>query len=908
MGGSDKNLIGIGDALEAGSQGAIILTVNRRLSLEIRAQYNREQLVQGRQVWESVNAISWSDWMQGLFQDLVDLGLSDLMLLTQHQTNMLWEQIIRHTDKGNLILSPAGSAKIANKAWMLVQSWAVPVEQLSAAATSETERFLSWIDEFRGICQRKKWIDQALVSDLVSQSFSKSDLKHPAEIILAGFDEITPQQQGILDLLHDKGCKINYLAPADTSGSVRRFQAVDITQELKTAAGWAIDRLRQRSEARIGIVVPQLDKLRIRVETVFKRCLSPKSILPDIDDVQQAYNISLGMPLNQCPLVVDAFLILHFASGELSCGDISRLLRSPFIFGSLQERARRARLDAYIRNRIGERTVSLNTLIRQTGSFNQDDNACPVLLISLQNFRRRQDQLPPRQSPQQWTEEFQTLLHAIGWGRHENMNSDEYQQLERFNETMTVFQMLGQVQHTMDLHEAIDRLYSIAQETQFQTQGSAAPIQIVGTLEASGLRFDNLWVVGMSDDCWPPAASPNPLLPISIQRKLGLPHASPQRELEYASAITQRLLSGAGEVVVSHAETDGVNRLRVSPLVAHLPLVTADDLDIAQVVDISRIGFGSTELEELVDQDAPPLPAGAHLPGGTRLLADQSACPFRAFANHRLGASAIEDPVSGMDARTRGIMTHRVLQGVWRQIGDQERLLTMEHAELRQLVTEVVSQVLSGIRLRRPETAAPRFIEIEQERVTELTMEWLGLERLRAPFKVVSLEQRQVVAIGGLLLDVVTDRIDELEDKRQLIVDYKTTKKKDLTKLFKKWFEMRIGEPQLPLYAITNEADIAGVLLAGVNMTSMGFIGVCEESDLVPGIKAFNKDKSNDHIGWDELKKEWRQQLELLAHEVLEGWAEVNPQDYKNDCKFCPLPSLCRIHEQLNLDTEEDEA
>ncbi len=894
MGGSDKNLIGIGDALEAGSQGAIILTVNRRLSLEIRAQYNREQLMQGRQVWESINAISWSDWMQGLFQDLVDLGLSDLMLLTQHQTNMLWEQIIRHTDKGNLILSPAGSAKIANKAWMLVQLWAIPAEQLSAAATGETERFLSWTDEFRGICQRKKWIDQALVSDLISQSFSESDLKHPAEIILAGFDEITPQQQRILDLLQDKGCKISHLVSADTSASVRRFQAVDIIQELKTAAGWAIDRLRQNSEARIGIVVPQLDKLRIRVETVFKRCLYPKSILPDIDDVQQAYNISLGMPLNQCPLVVDAFLILHFASGELSCGDLSQLLRSPFIFGSSQERARRARLDAYIRNRIGERTVSLNTLIRQTGSFNQDDNACPVLLISLQNFRRRLDQMPSRQSPQQWTEEFQSLLHAMGWGRHENMNSYEYQQIERFNETMTAFQMLGQVQHTMDLHDAIDRLHSIAQETRFQTQGSAAPIQIVGTLEASGLGFDHLWVVGLSDDCWPPAASPNPLLPIAIQRKLGLPHASPQRELEYASAITQRLLSGAGEVVVSHAETDGVNRLRVSPLVVHLPLVTSDELDIAQVVDISRIGFGSTELEKLVDNDAPPLPDGTHLPGGSRLLADQSACPFRAYANHRLGASAIEDPVSGMDARTRGIMTHRVLQGVWQQIGDQERLLTIEHAELRQLVTEVVSQVLSGIRSRRPETFAPRFIEIEQERVTELILEWLQLERQRVPFTVKSMEQRERVSLAGLEMDIVADRIDRLDDGTNLIIDYKTGKNIS----YAGWFEQRMEEPQLPLYATTNTANISGVFLAGINMANLRFRGVSEQDGVVPGVKGFSKTKEAvDYAGWDGLKAEWKQRLELLAQEVLEGRAKVMPKDIGRDCAYCPLPALCRIHE-----------
>lgn len=883
MGSREIKQIDMDAVLESMAPERLILTVNRRLSLEIRTQFNRIQLDKGHQAWESANSLAWSDWIHDMFQQLVDHGLSDRILLTSHQTQAVWEQIIR-CDRRVSFLQPASVSRMSMDAWTLIHSWEIGQDKLSYASTSESERFLSWSKEFSTRCLRNNWIDQAIVPNIVAQSLAETCITLPSEIILAGFDEITPQQERLVDLLADMGCQVMQMQPAEKPASAHRFQAADITQELETAAGWAIQRLRINSDARVGIVIPQLVKLRSQVDTIFKRSLHPKAILQNVEESHKAYNISLGTPLSQCPLVMDAFLILNFADGEISCGDLSRLLRSPFIFGSSQENASRASLDAYIRKSVGERTISLDTLIRKTREF----NACPILIDALEAFRRKLDHLPTKQSPQQWTDEFQALLSAVGWSRHEQMNSDEFQQLERLNETMTAFQMLGQVQASVTLHEAIGSLHNIAQETLFQPHGSDAPIQILGILETAGLELDHLWLMGMSDDAWPAAAAPNPLLPISIQRSLGLPHASPQRELEYAETITRRLLSSAGEVVVSHSETDGKNQLRVSPLVAHIDTKSGDELGVVAISDLSHIGFGSAELEEVVDNSAPQLPVGTHLSGGSRLLADQSACPFRAFANHRLGATVIEEPVSGVDARTKGIITHQILQKVWEQIEGHDRLTAMDDSELRQLVEQEVSKEISKIRSDRPKTFVPRFVDIEQQRVSGLILAWLEFERLREPFKVVSLEQKQSVDIGGLQLNVIADRIDELSDHSQLIIDYKTKKRQDLS--CKGWLEPRIEEPQLPLYATTTAANITGVFLAGVNRASMGFKGVSEEAGVVPDIKAFPDD-------WDSLKAEWKQSLELLAQEILQGRAEVMPKDSNKDCTYCPLPALFRIHE-----------
>jgi ATP-dependent helicase/nuclease subunit B len=895
MGNSDYQTLDMETALSEMPAGRLIMAVNRRLAMELKGRYDRKQAASGSMAWESAATVSWSDWIQTMFQELADHGNTDQVLLTTHQSRTLWEQIIQQFDRDSIILRSANSARLAAEAWGLIHTWEITTPELSAAASSETGQFLEWADEYQRKCRRQGWTDSARLPAVVSHGLQAGNLTPPAEIVLAGFDEITPQQDSLLQLLLQKGCRINTLTPDDQPGSARRVLARDPDQELEMAARWALGRLQLNSNSRIGVVVPQLTEQRSRLESAFRRCFHPGSILPGSTGLPVPYNISLGVPLQQCPLVLDAFLLLHLATGQLPSGDISRLLRSPFLSGWPREQQSRARLDAYLRSRVGERYMSLDTLIRKGREYShRDGDSCQLLLQALEAFRLQLDHLPARQSPQKWVDQFNTLLANMGWPCLGRLNSREYQQAEAFKQALGSFQTLGQVQGSMTLPDALARLRSLAGETLFQPKAEEAPVQILGILEASGLRFDHLWVIGLSDDNWPPAAHPNPLLPIALQRSMNLPHASPQREYDYAAAITGRLLASAAEVVVSHAASDGESELRVSPLVAGLGLASEEHLELAEIPDERRLGFGTAQLEQIQDHMAPALEPGSHVSGGSGLLADQSACPFRAFANHRLGTMPVEDPVSGVDARIKGIMVHRVLQQVWEELGSRDALLEMDLAGLQQLVESRVAAQLTSLRASRPETLAPRFMQIEQERVTQLILQWLELEREREPFTIHSLEQPQRVEIGGLNLDLVADRVDRLPDGRHMIIDYKTGRLRH-----RGWFEPRIEEPQLPLYATTDEARVAGVFLAGVSRAHLGFAGVAEDGDLVPGIKAFATTReAREHAGWEGLLSDWHESLEQLASEVLQGQAGVTPKSRNRDCQYCSLTALCRVHEQ----------
>ena len=72
----------------------------------------------------------------------------------------------------------------------------------------------------------------------------------------------------------------------------------------------------------------------------------------------------------------------------------------------------------------------------------------------------------------------------------------------------------------------LEILERTAQETIFAPESEDAPVQVMGAYAASGQSFDAIWFLGATDTAWPATGRPNPLLPIALQRELGMPHAS----------------------------------------------------------------------------------------------------------------------------------------------------------------------------------------------------------------------------------------------------------------------------------------------------------------------------------------------------------------------------------------------
>jgi len=90
----------------------------------------------------------------------------------------------------------------------------------------------------------------------------------------------------------------------------------------------------------------------------------------------------------------------------------------------------------------------------------------------------------------------------------------------------------------------------------------------------------------------------------------------------------------------------------------------------------------------------------------------------------------------------------------------------------------------------------PRYLELEQQRLTELVNEWLEYEAARIGFEVAATEVGRTIHLAGVTLDLRLDRIDRLIDGSLLVIDYKSG---DVSP--KSWELPRPDDVQLPLYA-----------------------------------------------------------------------------------------------------------
>jgi probable DNA repair protein len=301
--------------------------------------------------------------------------------------------------------------------------------------------------------------------------------------------------------------------------------------------------------------------------------------------------------------------------------------------------------------------------------------------------------------------------------------------------------------------------------------------------------------------------------------------------------------------------------------------------------------------------------SGGRVSGGTAVIKDQASCPFRAFAIHRLRAEGLKTPRAGLEAMERGTLVHYMLAQVWSQLKSKSALDAINNDDLEALLRQAAEEAMARIRRNRPATLAGRFAMIEQRRLIRLAREWLNEDRKRGDFKVVSIEVKRNVELGGLAMGTRLDRVDELADGRRIVIDYKTRAPVVNTMLGD-----RPDEPQLPLYLITVEPDAVAVAFAQVRIGEMRFTALAGDSDLLPGVKEFSELRQGDQYGsWEDLVAGWRTNLERLAADFSGGHALVDPKTYPHTCRNCDVRPLCRIYERAGTrltgqgDDDEDE-
>lgn len=885
------------DLAQRVAAGCVVVTPTRRLAAHLKRQYDAWQAGRGKLAWPSADILPFSGFVERAYGDALysDQAATLPIALSPAQEQALWESVIRDSEPGRGLLAIPETAALAREAWQLAHAWRLPARGAKLPLNEDARAYQQWTQRYEAATRRERQTDIARLPDLVASLIGGPEIRKPRSLVHYGFDLVMPQQAALFEALAAHGWEVLEARAAEHRSVAVRVPCADSAEEIRRAASWARARLESNGAARIGVVVPELAKHRVAIRRIFSAVMEPDYALPGIPRPTFPFNVSLGEPLASYPLVSAAFLALELAGREIDFERASRLIRSPFLAGADAELARRARLDARLR----ERAEPIVTLERLLALIAREDAGCPILtqrLAALADVRK--SRLFGRQAPSAWARAISEALASVGFPGERGLDSTEFQTLARWHEVIADLAALDRVVPRTGYADAVSRLRRMAADALFQPQTPDVPIQVLGELEAAAMEFEHLWVMNLADETWPRGARPNPFLPVEVQRAAGMPQASASGMLELARRLTGGWVTCAGEVVLSHPLREDDREFKPSPLIAGVP---ERALALPEYASYRDTVHALRRIEHCEDGKAPPL-GDAAAEGGTAVIRDYAACPFRALARHRLGAESLEAPHAGLDAMERGTLAHRVLAQVWAKLKTRSALDAIEDGELDALIGVAAEDAVARIRRDRPTVLSGRFGGIEKRRIARLVREWLELEKQRDAFTVLATEEKRRIEIGGLALNARLDRVDETGDGRRIVIDYKTGKASPGAML-----GPRPDEPQLPLYVVGAEPEAAAVAFAQVRTGEMRFSALARDEDLLPDTKALSQTRyAAQHGSWRDLTAAWSADLSRIAAAFAAGEAQVAPKQYPHTCRLCDVKPFCRIYERLDRTLEED--
>jgi len=837
---------------EGHAAGITVVTPNVRLAQELTAEFDAFQRSKGLPLWEAPDILFLDAFVERLWEEALVSGHGAKLplLLSSAQEQHLWEQIL---EKSGLLAVPQAAAQCRD-AWRKRHQWRIRGGPAGEDTAEDAAAFLAWSREYER--RTRGEVDAARLPDVVLDFVRRK----PALLVTYAFDIVPPQAKEFLARFELAECQ-----PDAHEGKALRCSFASAKEEVEAAAKWARARL-EGGARRIGVVVPDLRQRRREVARIFSRVMRPGYNLPGVEKAPLPFNISLGLPLDSYPLAGAALDLLELAFGALAFERASRLIRSPFLFDAEGERARRAALDVWLRREL-DATVPLAKLVGATERSPQLRRCLEAVFESVQGVQA--------QTPAEWARGFSVVLDAAGFPGERVLDSEEYQTLGKWHEALAELSRLERVSKGMSSREALAVLRRLCADTLFQPESPDAPVQVLGVLESAGLRFDCLWVTGLTDEAWPLPARPNPFIPLALQKKAGMPEASAESSLDLDRRLTAEWTRAADEVVFSFPAKDEDRDVAPSALILG---IAEGEVAIAEFPRYRDMLFNNKKMVEFEDAKGPAF-AGREVRGGTRVLADQAACPFRAFAKWRLAADELDEPVDVPDARTRGILLHAFMKFLWQELKGSGAL----SKNLQPALTAAAAAAVKEVELEG------RFAELERERLVRLGGEWLEIEALRPPFAVALAEEKRKIEVSGLVFDARIDRMDALPDGGHVLIDYKTGAQSSL----KLWLGERPDEPQLPLYALSAKEDIAAVTFAQLKTGEMRFRGYSKDKGVLPRVEQPDN--------WKGLLAVWKKETEALGAGFAAGEARVDPKHGLATCRLCHLQTLCRVHEKPHL-------
>ncbi len=907
------------DLQESLTGGLTLVTANRRLARELHQLYRSYRSSLGHKAWETPTILPYEGWLLQLGVQTLrnDPDTTGLTLLNTQQSRQVWRTIIQediHLDCPDTkpLWNLDAVVENAMRAWQLVQYWDIPLAQGNMHDAQDHKRFHAWTERYRQRCREHGWADIGQLGSRLIRYLTQNGTVTLANTGFIGFVRFNALQKRLLGLLAECSGNVRVFSTghgAEPAYSHRQYR--DAYGQWLGAAQWARSKLEATQEIRLGIVVPDIAQSRQLLEHAFSQVLCPEHLVGEVPAADLPFHISTGRNLCDYPLIKSGLRLLSLYCDEAVPSALVReILLDPFITDARTESDARNSAEARCRQRLTFQAEPARFV-----SFLLGDNATqdiPAFRGILESLLPLLGQCRSRASYGEWAERFQVWLRCFGWPGEVPTDSDLYQIGSAFQGELSALRKLDMVCGPVRVVQAMSELKRRVSEQPFQPQASPVQVEVLSPLECIGLDFDSIWIGNLTEQVWPAAPSPSPFIPLSLQKSSDYPGASIAASREHAADILELLGGQTREVVYSRPRLDNDVILQPSSLISFPDMTEPDPVPL-----IARLQRYRPVMEYHEDRNGLPV-AGNRTSGGISLITDQAACPFRAYARHRLGADYDDPREEGLDALDRGTLVHEILHEFWKDVQSSSRLSELEQSgrlarHLEACILEVAARYSPRSGFRKG------FQEALCRELGTLLLEWLALELNRKPFDVVSTESSVPLALSGLHLDFRVDRIDRTDATGKLVImDYKTGHATPVSG----WTGERPDYPQLAAYCLALEQDqrlteppaalVIGQIRSG-DTCLVGFhldTGFYQDAFSVQNSRLSRKIDCLDkcRIGeamkdWKALLDHWRETLSTLADRFSAGHAQVDPVNHST-CRYCNLSTLCRITESATHHAE----
>ena len=793
----------------------IIIVANNRQALTLKRQY-------GKINKQLPKIFNWNSLLQDLWES--DDNYLAKQLITTNEIDYIFQDIIKNSA---IKYSTTLITEVINSYnWHRKQQ--IPLTAITPR-NSMQKYFLQWVAKYEFTKNKYNFIDNFDLLSVINTNQSNNYYSY-------GFKALTSQQQQLFTKLKVKTLIIDQ---SEKQFDCKIFATLE--DEIDSCINWAYKLRSQNENKSIAIIVPELEKNYTYLEYGFNKIF--KQNLTKTKD--KYFNISLGKSLTKFNLTQDLLLILELScqiqDNKICTKDLTKVLNSNFIANNNQFINPILRLE--------KDHISQQQLLKAT-----NDSKFWLHIIDNISYKKYLNH-------HTWLSKFTQILNIWRFNQSRKMTSDEYQIWQKYLSSCLIFNKFSTFEKKINFKSAIAEFRTMLTKIIFQPESGTNQIQIIGLLEAEGLKFDYSWIIGVNNKVLPPPLKPLRYIPIELCKKYKIPKCAYEHTMLDAKSSIYYLSLSSKNPIISFSELDENTNLYGSPLI---------QWQNKDIQSIKKQNSTHNNLITVVDENVKKL-NNTSINKGVKTLQNQIQCQFKGFVSRlKIDEFGLEN--IGFNSLQKGNILHNSLEFIYQQITTKQQLESLTEKGIATLVE-------SGLNFAMSDFIKNGFYYNTHNEIKTKLLEFLTLELSRDDWEVVTLEKSQEINIANLSFKIRCDRVDKNNNNEVIIFDYKLGKHSS-----KSWCN-HIKDLQLPLYAISNSVNA----IYFINFKDdVKYIGMAENNEILA-----EKSACCDGVSWQEQLNIWQNKITKVAREFEDGKATINPIKY--GCQNCNLSNFCRI-------------